>query len=283
VMMIEKILRSVQHVPAFPITIQKVTALLQDENFSVPEVTSIIRYDQAITANILRMCNSAYFGVRFRIGTLEEAVMFLGKENIITAVQISGVSRFFKKAAKGYVLQANDLWIHSVSVALMSQILFTRIYQKEQPVLYTAALLHDVGKVILGEYVHESFAQIMGMVYREGCSFVEAEERLFGINHAAIGGKIAERWNFPEEITTAIAFHHRPDLTGDNEAIFPWLVYLADQICSMTGVGGGQDGLAYRAVNEAAKKFQLRDKDIEACMVQLFGAMEKAKELMAIV
>ncbi|MHB9099757.1 MAG: HDOD domain-containing protein [Syntrophales bacterium] len=281
--MIERILRSVQHVPAFPMTIRRVTELLQDENFSVLEVANVIQFDQAITANILRMCNSAYFGIRFRIGTLNEAVMYLGKENIITAVQTSGVSRFFKKAAKGYVPQANDLWTHSVSVALMSQILFKRIYDREQPVLYTAALLHDVGKVILGEYVHESFAQIMDLVYREGCSFLEAEERLFGINHASIGGKIAERWNFPEEISTAIVFHHRPDLTVDTETIFPWLIYLADQTCSMMGVGGGQDGLAYRAISDVAKRFQLRDKDIEACMVQLFEDMRKAEELMAIV
>ncbi|MHB8907961.1 MAG: HDOD domain-containing protein [Syntrophales bacterium] len=282
-MMIERILRSVQHVPAFPLTIRRVSELLQDENFSVLEVAKVIQFDQAITANILRMGNSAYFGSRSRIGTLNEAVMYLGKENIITAVQTSGVSRFFKKAAKGYVPQAKDLWAHSVSVALMSQILFKGIYGREQPILYTAALLHDVGKVILGEYVHESFGRIMELVSREECSFLEAEEKLFGINHASIGGKIAERWNFPEEISTAIAFHHRPDLAGDTDAVSPWLIYLADQTCSMMGVGGGQDGLAYRAVSDVAKRFQLRDKDIEVCMVQLFEDMRKAEELLAIV
>jgi putative nucleotidyltransferase with HDIG domain len=282
--MLERILRSIRHVPAFPMTIQKVMELLRNDDYSVQEVTNVIKFDQAITANILRMCNSAYFGVRSRIGTLNEAIVYLGKEHIITAVQTSGVSRFFKKGSKGYVSQANDLWMHSVSVALMTQILFKRIYQQEQPVLYTAGLLHDVGKVILGEYVNESFDKIMNLVGREGCSFLEAEEKLFGINHATIGGKIAEHWNFPEEISTAIALHHRPDLIEDKKAIFPWLVYLADQISSMMGVGGGQDGLAYRAVNEVvAQRFQLRDKDIEACMVQLFGDMEKAKELMAII
>ncbi len=281
--MIERILRSIQHVPAFPMTVQKVMKLLRDEDYSVHEVTDVIKLDQAITANILRMCNSAYFGVRSRIGTLNEAVVYLGKENVMRAVETSGVSRFFKKGSEGYVSRANDLWMHSVSVALLSQILFKRIYLQEQPVLYTAALLHDVGKVILGEYVHKSFDKIMNLIGQEGCSFLEAEEKLFGINHAIIGGKIAEQWNFPEEIITAIRFHHRPDLLEDHIAIFPWLIYLADQIGSMMGVGGGQDGLAYRAVNEVAQRFQLREKDIEACMVQLFGDMEKARELIAIV
>jgi putative nucleotidyltransferase with HDIG domain len=282
-MMIKRILRSIQHLPAFPLTIQKVADLLRDENFSVQAVTDIIRYDQAITANILRMANSAYFGARHRIGTLKEAVLYLGKENIILAVQISGVSRYYRTSADGYVSQANDLWRHSVSVALMAQILCRRIYQGEQPMLYTGALLHDIGKVVLGEYVRESFDQISSLVSREERSFLEAEERFFGINHAAIGGKVAEQWNFPEEIRIAIAFHHRPDLVGDTEATFPWIVHLADQICLMTGVGGGQDGLAYRAVSEVADRFQLRDRDIEGCMVELFEDMQEAEDVMSIV
>jgi HD-like signal output (HDOD) protein len=150
-------------------------------------------------------------------------------------------------------------------------------------VQHVSAFPLTIRKVTELEYVHESFPLIMNLVCREGCSFLEAEERLFGINHALIGGKIAEKWNFPREISTAIAFHHRPDLTGDTESISPWLLYLADQLCSMMGVGGGQDGLAYRAVSDVAKRFQLCDKDIEACMVQLFENMKKAKELMAIV
>jgi putative nucleotidyltransferase with HDIG domain len=281
--MIKRILQSIQHVPAFPLTIQKVTDLLRDENFSVQAVTDVIRYDQAITANILRMSNSAYFGTRHRIGTLKEAVLYLGKENIILAVQISGVSRYYRKAAAGYCSQANDLWRHSVSVALMSQILSRRIYQQEEPVLYTGALLHDIGKVILGEYVRESIDQIRNLVDHKECSFLEAEEELFGINHAAIGGKVAEQWNFPEEIRIAIAYHHRPDLVGDAEVTFPWIVNLADQICLMTGVGGGQDGLAYRAVSEVANRFQLRDRDIEGCMAELFEDMQRAEDLMSIV
>jgi putative nucleotidyltransferase with HDIG domain len=281
--MIQRILRSIQHVPAFPVTMKKVTEVLQDENVSVQTVIDIIQYDQAITANILRMCNAAYFGARHRIGTLKEAVMYLGKENIILAVEISALSRYYKTAATGYVSQANDLWRHSVAAALMSQILVKKIFQREDPVLYTAALLHDVGKVILGAYVHESFDRIKSLVCREKCSFLEAEEKLFGINHASIGGRIAERWKFPEEIHTAIAFHHRPDLAGDSEAMFPWLVHLADQICLMTGFGGGQDGLAYRAVSETAKRFQLRDKDIEGCMAELFDDLGKAEDLMSIV
>lgn len=281
-MTLEAILRSIKRIPAFPMTVQKVSELLRDDNYSVQAVASVIQYDQAVTANVLRICNSAYFGARQPVRSLKEAVVYLGKENLIRAVQTSGVSRYYRKAGQGYVAKAGDLWRHSVAVAIMSQILSRRMGQGEDPVLYTASLLHDIGKVILGEYVQESFDRIIALVTEDGRSFLEAEAEVLGANHAEIGGMVARHWNFPAEIGTAIAFHHRPDEAA-GEGQFPWLVHLADEICLMIGVGGGNDGLAYRAVTEAAARFQLRQKDIEAAMVELFDELGKAEELLAIV
>lgn len=281
-MTLEAILRSIKRIPAFPMTVQRVFELLRDENYSVQEVTEVIRYDQAVTANVLRICNSSYFGVRQPIKSLKEAVVYLGKENLIRAVQTSGVSRYYRKGGQGYVAKAGDLWRHSVAVAVMSQILVRRMGRPEDSVLYTAALLHDIGKVILGEYVQDSFDRILALVTKEGRSFLEAEAEVLGVNHAEIGGKVAGHWNFPAEIGTAITFHHRPDAV-EGEAQFPWLVHLADEICLMMGVGGGNDGLAYRAVTEVAQRFNLRQRDIEVAMVELFEELRRAEELLAIV
>lgn len=282
--MINTILRSIDNIPAFPATVHKVSALLSDDYYSAVEVAEVIKYDQAITANILKMSNSAYFGVGQNIRTIADAVTYLGRRNLILAVQTAGISRFYKKAAKGYVTNASDLWEHSVAVALMSQILSKKIHQQENAVLYTAALLHDVGKVILGEYVYESFRKIMTLVTEQGSSFLEAEEKILGINHGKLGGEIAARWNFPEEIKDAIAYHHRPDLLdnrGENDIV--WLVYISDQSCLMMGLGGGADGLAHRWVGEGLKKFKLRSKDIEESFILLAEDLKRAKDMIAII
>ena len=207
------------------------------------------------------------------------AVVYLGQQQLIRAVQTAGVSRYFSKGGKGYVAQSKDLWEHSVAVALMSQILSRRIQSREDPVLYTAALLHDVGKLIMGEYVHESFEKIMYRVKQGKCSFLEAEEAILGINHADLGGRIATHWNFPADIRDAIAYHHRPDLLMEQDKKNAWLVYLSDQACLMMGIDGGIDALAHKGLEDVMQYFNLRMIDLEKSFISLVDELERAKDL----
>jgi putative nucleotidyltransferase with HDIG domain len=279
-MIIDSILKSIDRIPAFPSTVQKVTELLHDEDYTVTDLVNIIKLDQSVTANILKISNSAYFGARQKIKTIHEAVVYLGQQQLIRAVQTAGISRFFEKGGVGYVSQAKDLWEHAVAVALMSQILSRRILDREDPTLYTAALLHDVGKIIMGEYVHESFDKIMNRVKESKSSFLEVEEEILGINHADLGGRIAVHWNFPPEIRDAIAYHHRPDLLMKENKTSAWIVYLSDQVCLMMGIDGGVDALAHRGFEDVMHYFNLRAIDLEKSMIVLLDELEKARDLM---
>ena len=281
--MIDSILKSIDKIPAFPATIQKVMGLLRNDDYAVTDVVNVIKYDQAVAANILKICNSAYFGVRQKIKTIHEAVVYLGQQQLIRAVQTAGISRFYQKGGIGYVALSRDLWEHSVAVALMSQILFRNLQKREDPVLYTAALLHDVGKIIMGEYVHEYFEQIMDRVKSEKCSFLEAEEDIIGINHADLGGRIAAHWNFPPEIRDVIAYHHRPDLLKEEDKTNAWIVYLSDQICLMMGIDGGVDALAYRGLEDVMKFFDLKSVDLEKNFIILSDELEKAKDFINVI
>jgi len=281
--MINQLMQSVGSLPAFPATVLKVLDLLSHDDYSIAEVAGLISFDQSITTNILKISNSAYFNFGRPIKTVYEAVAYLGKENLIRVVQTAGISKFYKTAVTGYVAVAADLWEHSVAVALMSQILSKKIYGVENTVLYTAALIHDVGKIIMGAYVYESIERIKDLVNRKQCSFLEAEEAVIGINHAELGGKISGHWNLPVEICDAISFHHRPDILERNSVEMQWIVYLADQLCMMMGIGNGIDGLAYRGVSEVLRKFDLRDKDLEANMINLLDDLQSARSLLEIV
>jgi len=281
-MIIDSILKSVDMIPAFPLAIQKVTELLSDKDYAVVDVVNVIKYDQAIAANILKISNSAYFGARQKISTIHDAVVYLGQKQLIRAVQTAGISKIFQKGGKGYASQARDFWEHAVAVALMSQILCRKIQGREDPILYTAALLHDVGKVIMGEYVQDYFQKIIGLVNERKCSFLDAEEELIGINHANLGGRIAEHWNFPPEIRDAIAYHHRPDLLGKEDNTNASLVYLSDQACQMMGLTGGVDALAYTGLEDVMRHFDLRTADLEKSFIVLVDELERAKDLMHI-
>ena len=281
-MISDKILKSIKNIPAFPAVAMKVVALMDSPNYSITDVADLVKYDQAITANILRICNSAYFGLPHKVVTINDAVMRLGQQNIVRAVQAAGASTFYKKA-KGYGLEANKLWEHSVGVALMTQILSRRIFNCEDAKLYTTALLHDIGKVIMGEFVDESFPQIHDLVSKEGISFLDAEEKIIGINHADLGGRMASQWNFPKDMMDAIIYHHRPDLMQDEGNSGAWLVYLADQACIMMGIGLGSDGLAYKGLSEVIIKFKLRQRDFEECIMLMLEDLDRAKEVLGMV
>lgn len=282
--MIDNILKAIQHIPAFPMTILKVSELLRNEDYSVDEVVNLIKYDQALAANALKMCNSVYFSARQKISTVRDAVLFLGQNNLIRVVQTAGISRFFHKTGiSGYTARVNELWEHAVAVAIMSQILARKIMKSENEKLYLAALLHDVGKMVMGEYVYESFDKIMSLVVTGKYSFLEAEKEIIGIDHAAVGGKIATYWNFPEEMVFAIEYHHRPDLLEKNTHKIAWLVYLADQICLLMGITGGMDDLAHRGVKEVMELFDFHEKDLELGMIQLEEDLKYAKDILNIV
>jgi putative nucleotidyltransferase with HDIG domain len=277
----DRILKSIKNIPAFPATAQKVAALMGDPDYSIAQVVNIIKYDASITANILRIANSAYFGVR-RISSLHDAVVFLGQENIIRAIQVSGISKYFRKVS-GYGVNGSDLWKHSVGVALMTQIISRKISGREDTKLFTAGLLHDIGKVILGEFVDDSIRRINSLVSDQGYSFICAEEEVLGMNHAEVGGRMAQQWNFPQDIRDSIAYHHRPDLMEKGENLHCWIIYLADQVCLMMGIGGGADGLAYWGLKDVVEILKIRRKDVELGIIELLKDLESAKELIEII
>lgn len=273
---------SIARLPAFPATVHKVTRLINNPDSSLSELVEVIRLDQAITANILRMCNSAYFGLRHKVDNVHDAIMHLGRQNIVRAVLAAGTSRFFKNTP-GYEAEARDLWEHAVGTALMAQILAHNSSRKGDSSLFTAAILHDIGKVVLGEFVKDKYAEIKKMVSERSCSFLQAEEKILGINHATLGGMIALSWKFPEDIRDAIAFHHRPDRLSDKADPMPWIVHLADQGCLMLGIGRGADGLAYDGLDGALSRIGMSQQQFEGALALLVKELDNAREMVGIV
>ncbi len=278
---IDAIIKSCNQLPPFPAVIHRALSLFNNPNSSVQEIVETIQYDQAITANVLKICNSAYFGLRQPVGSLQEAVMFLGFSQLLE-ILLSGVAgSMMGKAVAGYDLEAGELWKHSVSSALLSQIISRRIKRDPSPMLFTAALIHDIGKVILNASVAEEFEIIKERVQKKGISFLEAEKDILGIDHAELSALIVKQWNFPREIIQAIRFHHTPLLaTSDQEYVYQ--IYLSDLIAILTGIGGGIDGLSYSGFNQIMVHYGLNEKDIERFMAQLGEQITKVEEMIQV-
>lgn len=276
---VEKILRKIAQLPPFPVVIQRALQLVADPHSSAQDVVDVIQYDQSITVDVLKLCNSAYFGLRRKVHSLREALVLIGFNQLFGIVVGRQCSHLYGKPHAGYDLQRGELWRHSVASALLSGIICKRLNRQASPVLFTAALLHDIGKVILSEFVKDYFDDIAKLVEERSISFSDAEKEILGIDHAELGGKITTEWKFPEVIVSSVRFHHTPFSTSAKDETVR-LTHLCDVIAMLTGIGGGSDGLYYHSSEEIMNHYHLKEEDIERFMLQLDDQFRQVKELL---
>ena len=263
------IVQTIDRLPPLPAIIHQALQRINDPQSSAQDVVEVIQFDQGITSQVLKVCNSAYFNLRRQVHSLKEALVLLGFNTLMQIMLNKSFHGVLSRPCQGYDLDTGALWRHSVSCALLTEIVARRIQREPDSRLFTAGLLHDMGKVVLSAYVRETFEAIKVLVREQGYSFVAAEREVLGIDHAELGGLIAEKWEFPPSIIAAVRYHHTPWLSRDDFSELVGLTHLANCMALLTGIGGGADGLYYAADPEIMQQFRLREKDIEKCLVQL--------------
>jgi putative nucleotidyltransferase with HDIG domain len=275
----QTILKKVSQLPPFPVVVQRALQLVADPNSSAQDVVDVIQFDQSITADVLRLCNSAYFSLQRKVYSLREALVLIGFNQLFEIVLGRQSVHLFSRPSAGYDLQRGELWRHSVAAALLSGIISRRLGKQPSPVLFTAALLHDIGKVILSEFVKDYYADITQLVKEKSISFSEAEKEVLGVDHAALGGKIIAEWKFPKVIVSSVRYHHAPFATLEQDETVR-LTHLCDVVAMLTGIGTGSDGLYYQSYPEILEHYRLTEEDIERFMIQLDDSFSHVKELL---
>ena len=240
----EKLLSGVERLDPLPITVQKLIIALNREDLNTSEIIQIVEYDAAVAANILRAANSAAFGGRFQIDRLRDAVVRLGTTTLLNLV-LGEHFRKIKTSAPLYDLSEDDIWLHgaAASLAVKAIIRETRP-SKVAEAAGIAALVHDIGKLIMVRYLDASVAKILETCDQRKLSWVEAERELFGCDHAEVGGSMARRWGFPDSITDAIERHHQ--YPAENPSPMLDAVMLANLAAKSIGVGLGAAALNMR-------------------------------------
>ncbi len=243
-MEVQKIATAIQSFPGMPGTAVKLLGLIDDPSMRVSQIEEILRHDPGLTANVLRLANSAYFGIPSKIGSIRQAVILLGLKRLIQMVIAACVSAIMDKPVPGYDLPPGELWRHSIAVSVAAEGLVKELRIEASEEIFTAALLHDVGKLVLGEFVKDDFNKIATAV-SEGVSFEMAETAVLGTNHAEVGAKILTCWSLPAEIIRAVQWHHDPEAVERTSAMLD-IVHVANVISIMIGIGIGRDGLQYQ-------------------------------------
>jgi len=278
---VEEILNIVNHLPPFPKIAHQVMKMLDEPEVQTKDLADVIRYDPAITANLLKTCNAAYFGLSHKVSSLNDALVVLGQDVLKDIIITSSSARFYKgDVGGGYELNQGDLWKHSVATAIMAKLLAGHFDKVEPDIAFTVGLLHDIGKRFLSSFVGDEFAKIVKLAYEGNGSFVEAENKIFGINHAELGCMIMEKWGFDEELRLAVKQHH--DLDALEKGQLTALVAIANTQVITLGVGVGADGLTTKLQGEGLKRYGINSLDLECSLGKLLFEMEKAEEMMTL-
>ncbi len=280
--MIKELVKEIKNLDPMPAIVNQITAAVDDENCSAADIAGIIKFDPFVTANLLKTCNSAYFALANPVESVQDAVSILGMDQIIELILVKSSSRTLSKKQKGYGLHEGALWKHAVSSAIISREICKKTNCGNKNIIFTAALLKDIGKTILDRYVSSSFEKIIHLVKKKEYSFMEAEKKVLGIDHGELGAMIATQWKFSPKMINIIRHHHLSDKSRQKDRDVA-IVYISDCICMMMGIGIGEDGLAYRFHDAVIQNLNITHGDITMIIADFTQEIHKVEELISIV
>jgi len=236
---IKQITQSIIGLPTLPTVITQMIGLIENPGTSAKEVSQLISTDQALTAKILKLANSAFYGFPRGISTVNQAVVVLGFETVKSlGLSISVLERFAVEEITSS-FDRQKFWEHSISCGVAARLLAEKFNYHLRGEAFSCGILHDVGKLILSQYFAEEFNQVLLMSEEEYIHISKAEERVLGVTHTDIGRWLAEKWNLPSSLISAIAFHHKPSNSSKNNSQLPSLIHLADLLCRREAIGDG--------------------------------------------
>lgn len=277
-MQAKKIASVINSFPGMPGTAVKLLAMIDDPSMRVSQIEKILRQDPGLTANVLRLANSAYFGIPSKVGSIRQAVILLGLKRLIQMVIAACVSAIMDKPVPGYALPPGELWRHSIAVSVAAEGLVKELKVDAGEEIFTAALLHDVGKLVLGEFVKDDFKQIETAV-SEGIAFETAETNVLGTNHADTGAQVLTNWSLPAEIVNAVRWHHAPE-NADQTSTMLDIVHVANFMSMMIGVGIGRDGLQHQPSVEVTERLGLEPEHLEKVASQTMQWVTELSEVL---
>ena len=257
------IIDKVDSLSGVPTIAVKILSLLESRNVSASDIEKFILMEPGITANIIKLINSPYFGLPSKVASIRQALVLLGFKRISHLIISICMKSLLDKPVEAYGLDPEGLWLHSVTTSIISEIIIEELSMEYSDELFTAALLHDIGKFILGKFIKEDIKAIEDLSVNHGVPFERAEQMILGFDHAEIGALILKKWRFPENIINSVRWHHSPESSSIKDDIIVDTVHIANLLALMVGQGAGRDGIFHAPSSMVIKKMKLKPFHLE--------------------
>jgi len=243
---LDRLIAEANELAPLPASTVRLAGLVANPDCHLDDVAELIAFDQALTVKLLRAANSAASASAAPVGTAKEAVFRLGAAQVLALTVACGARPFLQSRVAAYGLDEGALWRHSVAAAVAAETAPNFCEVEAPPETFTAALLHDVGKLVMGRFLSP---EILGFIQRaqevDHLGQLEAESLLLNVHHGELGGLVAQHWQLPPRIVKGIIYHHTPELALDVICDF---TCLANQVAKR--IEAGLDGRRFELAVE---------------------------------
>jgi HD-like signal output (HDOD) protein len=287
----KKVLRKLKDLPPMPQIVFKARQVISDPDSEMSELSDLLESDQAIATKVLKLANSAYYGLSGKVSSIRHASSLLGYNALGQLISMVGGASVLGKTLGGYDLDSAGTWRHSLLTASASRILALKKKPALESDAFSAGLIHDVGKLVLDAYVLDRKAEFERLTAGGRNSMLVAEQRLLGLDHADIGYEVCQHWNIPETISQAIKYHHDP--SKSDQDMLSYMVFMANSIAnivkSLEETEGtmaqmeGIEGFLYMIDDDALEFLNLTEEQIPGIVNEAWDAVNKLSEEMQII
>ena len=262
------IIKETKSLPTLPGIITKLNSLAANSKSTVQEMARIVSSDQVLSARVLRLVNSPSYGF-YRVSTITNALILLGVDVVKSLALSSSIFEIMEKSTVG-------LWEHSLGVGVAANIVSRRLGLPECEEISTAALLHDIGKVIIKIKCEDDYDLLLTLMTQKDLSMLEAEQELLETDHAEIGSLLAKSWFLPDKLVEPITCHHNV-ASSINHQMKTAVVHVADVLVKASGFGYSGDDCVPRIQEAAWRKLGINDQLLAEIVEELEEKLAEAK------
>ncbi|MBN1547207.1 MAG: HDOD domain-containing protein [Syntrophaceae bacterium] len=279
---INRRIEQLKDLPTLPTILMECNQMLQNPETTASTLGDVIKTDQAISSKVLKLVNSAFYGLSGRVSTISQAIVVLGFNAVRNIILSISVFEFLPRNADLKGFEIYKFWEHSIGCGVISKILGQKLGIEDPEEAFIAGLLHDVGKLVIARIFPEDFITILKITHSNKALFLDAEQDVLGITHNQTGEILAKHWRLPSTLIESIAFHHNGTEKMNNKNLVS-IVHLADIITRGLQIGSGGD-MVIPAINRKAwDALNMNSKIIEPLMDDLDEELEKMSIFLSII
>lgn len=266
-------------IPPLPEVAMRVLEIVNDPEFRIDSLVAVVRTDPTLTGRLLKLCNSSMYALPREVTSVSDAVGFLGTRTLVKLVVAACAQRYYKDADSGYHDRPGTIWRHSVCCGIAAQTIAEISKAVDVGAAFTAGILHNIGKVVLARLLDCDAARLHTLVEQSNGDHLLVERALAGIDHAAAGGLIADRWLLPTDLRRAVKHHHDPEKILEDNPLTA-VVHIADLVAIQVGGATAIDAFAHPVAPEALTRLQIGDEVMDLVRLQVVDETRRSKELL---